>query len=127
MALRDQAVVTILPANDIGRAKQFYAEQLGFSPIAEDPARVRYALADGSGFYLSPTSNTNRGGNTQMAFAVSDIESEVAELRARGVVFVEYDSGPFKTTDGIAEYEGERVAWFNDSEDNWIGLFQHLG
>ena len=125
MALTDQSVVTILPANDIDRAKRFYAEQLGFVPLAEDSARVRYALADGTGFYLSTTANTNRGGHTQMAFAVANIESEVAQLRAKGVVFTEFDSGPFKTTDGIAEYVGERVAWFVDSEGNWIGLFQH--
>ena len=65
-------------------------------------------------------------------FDVEDIESTVAELRSRGVVFEEYDLPGLKTVDGIAEIEGnyaskgtgERAAWFHDSEGNLLGIGQ---
>ena len=58
-----------------------------------------------------------------------------AGLRARGVVFEEYDLPGMVTVDGIADIDGnypskgtgERGAWFYDSEGNLIGLGQPVG
>ena len=37
----------------------------------------------------------------------------MARLRARGVVFEDYDFGDYKTVDGImTDPEGNRTAWF---------------
>jgi hypothetical protein len=60
----------------------------------------------------------------------------VRELRARGVVFEEYDAPGLRTSDGIASVDGnypssgasgERAAWFRDSEGNLVGLGQPIG
>ena len=67
-----------------------------------------------------------------MAFEVDDLESVVAELRRRGVVFEEVDVPGLRTVDGIADIEGnypskgvgERGAWFRDSEGNLVGVGQ---
>jgi hypothetical protein len=67
-----------------------------------------------------------------MAWEVDDIETTVAALRARGVVFEEYDSPGLKTKNGIADVEGnypskgvgERGAWFRDSEGNLLSFGQ---
>jgi hypothetical protein len=69
-----------------------------------------------------------------MGWEVEDIEVTVRELRARGVVFEEYDVPGLKTVDGIADIEGnypskgsgERGAWFRDSEGNLLGIGQPL-
>jgi hypothetical protein len=69
-----------------------------------------------------------------MAWEVADIESTVAALRSRGVVFEEYDLPDLKTVNGIATIQGnypskgvgERGAWFSDSEGNVLGLGQPL-
>lgn len=47
-------------------------------------------------------------------------------MRARGVVFEDYDFGDFKTIDGVAEDpdDGSLNAWFTDSEGNVMGLAQ---
>jgi predicted enzyme related to lactoylglutathione lyase len=55
---------------------------------------------------------------------VEDLEAEVAELKARGMVFEEYRSGQLQTVDGIATTQGGRAAWFKDSEGNILGLAQ---
>jgi hypothetical protein len=65
---------------------------------------------------------------------VDDIEATVAQLRARGVGFEEYDLPGLKTVNGIAEVTGnypsrgggERAAWFRDSEGNLLGIGQPM-
>ena len=59
-----------------------------------------------------------------MGFSTSDIESEVRDLKARGVVFEEYDFPTLKTVDGIATVGATRTGWFRDSEGNIIGVVQ---
>jgi predicted enzyme related to lactoylglutathione lyase len=115
---------TTLPASDLERAKKFYAEKLGLSPSTESPGGIFYEIAGGTRFILYPTPNPARAGHTQIGFATSDIEAEVNELRARGVVFEEYDFPGLKTKDGIAQTGDARAAWFKDSEGNMIGIVQ---
>jgi hypothetical protein len=59
-----------------------------------------------------------------MGFSTSDIESEVRDLKARGVVFEEYDFPTLKTVDSIATAGPVRSAWFRDSEGNIVGVVQ---
>jgi catechol 2,3-dioxygenase-like lactoylglutathione lyase family enzyme len=121
-----QAVVgATMPATDLDRARRWYQEKLGLTPVGEDPdGGLRYRTAGGSGFALFPTAITERGGHTQMGIEVSDARAEVAELRSRGVVFEEYDQPGLKTVDGLVELGGAVGGWFKDSEGNLIGLFQ---
>ncbi len=46
------------------------------------------------------------------------------EVRARGVVFEDYDIPEIglKTVNGIVELSGGKAAWFKDSEGNIISL-----
>jgi catechol 2,3-dioxygenase-like lactoylglutathione lyase family enzyme len=120
-----------LPVQDLERAKAFYAERLGLKPVEEREGGLRYVCAAGE-FALFESAGTASGNHTQMAFEVEDIEATVRELRARGVVFEEYDLPGLTTVDGIAEIEGqypskgsgERAAWFRDSEGNVLGIGQ---
>ena len=125
MLERHPLVVTI-PAADVARAKAFYRDRLGFEPVVETPAWTSYR-AGGGYFQLYPSSYAGTAGHTIGGWIVDDIESVVAELRARGVVFEEYDLPGLQTVDGIAELEGvERAAWFHDSEGNILSVSQLL-
>ncbi len=125
-------VATRLPAQDLGRARRFYAEKLGIEPVEERPGGLLYRC--GKGFFaLFESTGAPSGSHTQMGFEVADIEGTVAALRARGVVFEEYDLPGLRTVDGIATVEGnypskggvgERAAWFRDSEGNLLGIGQ---
>jgi hypothetical protein len=70
-----------------------------------------------------------------MAWEVEDLHATVTELRRRGVVFEEYDLPGLKTVGGIAEVQGnypskggkgEKAAWFQDSEGNFLGVGQTI-
>jgi len=69
--------------------------------------------------------NPNRADRTQVRFWTSDVAINVPELKARGVVFEEYDFPTFKTVDSIGTSPGIRKsAWFKDPDGNTIALFQ---
>jgi catechol 2,3-dioxygenase-like lactoylglutathione lyase family enzyme len=62
VGLGGASAITALPANDIGRAKRFYADKLGLTPVLEVPARVLFTQADGSQFLLFPTPTPTAAG-----------------------------------------------------------------
>src|SRR5262245_41227044 len=122
--LPDSKVATRLPAQDLERARAFYAERLGLEPAEERPGGLLYRCG-GAEFALFESTGAANGNHTQMGWEVDDIEAVVAALRSRGVVFEEYDFPGLTTVNGIAEVEGnypskggkgERAAWFRDSE-----------
>jgi catechol 2,3-dioxygenase-like lactoylglutathione lyase family enzyme len=131
--LRNASVATRLPAIDLERARAFYKDKLGLEPAEERPGGLLYRMAHGE-FALFESAGSPSGDHTQMAFEVEDIAMAVAELRRRGVVLEEYDSPGLATVDGIADIEGnypskgngERGAWFRDSEGNMLGIGQPL-
>ena len=53
-------------------------------------------------------------------------QAEVAELKARGVVFEEYDMPGVKTVNSIATGGGAKTAWFKDSEGNILAISQRI-
>jgi predicted enzyme related to lactoylglutathione lyase len=112
-----------LPAQDLERAKAFYRETLGLTPVDENPGGMLFQLAKGTGFLVFLSSGKPSGTHTQMAIEVDDLDEAVKQLRAKGVKFEEYDSPTLKTVDGIAVAPGgQRIAWFKDSEGNLIGI-----
>jgi catechol 2,3-dioxygenase-like lactoylglutathione lyase family enzyme len=125
-------VAARLPAQDLDRARAFYAEKLGLEPVDERPGGLLYRVG-GSEFALFQSSGRASGEHTQMGFEVEDIDAAVAELKARGVVFEVVEAPGLRTRDGIADIEGnypskgttgERAGWFRDSEGNLLGIGQ---
>jgi catechol 2,3-dioxygenase-like lactoylglutathione lyase family enzyme len=130
--LRHGRVATRIPAQDLDRARRFYADKLGLEPSEERPGGLLYRCASGV-FALFASEGASPGTFTQMGWEVDDIEAVVAELKERGVVFEEVDVPGLKTVDGIADIagnypskggKGERGAWFRDSEGNLLGVGQ---
>ena len=113
-----------IPAADLERARAFYDEKLGLRPARQTPGGLVYEARGGSWFLLYPTPSAGTARHTVAGWAVEDLDAEVAELKARGVVFEEYDSPQLKTVDGIATTAAGRAAWFKDSEGNILGLVQ---
>ena len=125
--LSDHQACTPLPATDIRRARDFYERVLGFEPVDvnADNGEATYRCASGTWFFVhsSPSAGTNQA--TALAFMVSDLETEMHDLRARGVTFEEYDLPDFTTVDGVSvQPDGTKMAWFKDTEENIIGIGQ---
>lgn len=109
-------------AADLGRARRWYEETLGLVPEREDPGGVWYRFAGGTWLYVYGTPSAGTAKNTIAGWTVTGIESVMAQLRARGVVFEEYDFGEWRTIDGLADFGMAKAAWFKDSEGNTFEL-----
>jgi predicted enzyme related to lactoylglutathione lyase len=115
-----------LPAKDVARAREFYEKQLGFKPKREIAGGVVYEFGEHTACFLYPTPNAGTSKASQAFWEVQDVEREVAELKARGVKFEEYDAPGMKTVSGIATSGGAKAAWFKDSEGNILALVQSI-
>ncbi|HYZ11890.1 MAG TPA: VOC family protein [Actinomycetota bacterium] len=121
--LSDWTFGATIPAKDLARARKFYEEVLGLEVFREDPAGITYQAGD-SALFLYQTEFAGTAQHTLGGFRVSDIEATVADLRARGVTFEDYDMPGLKTVNGIAELGGEKGAWFKDPDGNILSLSQ---
>jgi len=120
--LSERRVHTTLPTSDVDRLRTWYEGVLGFTPMAVRPGAVLYRAGAGSVFAISKGSALSSGTHTQMAFTVDDIEAEVADLQARGVVFEAYELP--KTVHGIATIGAGRAGWFKDPDGNLLAVIQ---
>ena len=112
-----------LPAQDVPRARRFYEGRLGFVPKEETAGGVVYEFADRTACFLYPTPNAGSSKASQAFWQVSDIEREVAELRARGIELERYDG---VDENGILTDGDARAAWFKDTEGNILAVVQGM-
>ena len=132
MSINYTHVAARLPAQDLDRARAFYAEKLDLHPVDERPGGLLYRIG-ACEFALFQSTGRASGEHTQMGFLVEDIDAAVAEMKARGVVFEEVEAPGLATRGGIADIagnypskgsSGERAGWFRDSEGNLLGIGQ---
>jgi len=124
--LNDSKVEANIPASDLKRARDFYAEKLGLTPTEEfGEEALAYRTAGGTTFNVYRTEYAGQAGHTIAQWHVDDIESEVRDLKAKGVSFEVYDMPGVQWDDEIASIEGMgRAAWFKDSEGNIMCIDQ---
>jgi predicted enzyme related to lactoylglutathione lyase len=115
-----------IPASNVARARKFYEEAVGLEPREEYAGGVIYECG-GTEAFLYPTSNAGTSRASQAFWQVDDVEAEVAELKARGVKFEEYDMPGVTMKNSIATAGGARTAWFKDTEGNILAVSQRLG
>jgi predicted enzyme related to lactoylglutathione lyase len=123
--LRNAPIRAYIPARDLSRARRFYEETIGLVPREEYAGGVVYECG-GTEVFLYPTSNAGTSTASQAFWQVEDVEGEVAELKARGVRFEEYDIPGLSMKNGIVTGGGARTAWFKDTEGNIMAISQRL-
>jgi predicted enzyme related to lactoylglutathione lyase len=117
----DSGTVTAnVPAGDLNRARQFYAEKLGLTPYSEfEGLMLLYRTAGGTIFSIYETEYAGQAGHTIAQWHVDDVDAEVRDLKAKGVAFEQYDMPGVEWNDSVASMPGMgKAAWFKDSEGN---------
>jgi len=111
--------------DDLAKAKQFYADTLGVSPVVEI-APTLLSLHAGNGYavlvYEKPSHTPAE--HTILNFPVDDIEAAVDELHAAGVEFEHYDEGPIATDEKGIATPGPKQAWFRDPAGNILSVIE---
>ncbi len=117
--LNDSLVTANIPAADLDRARRFYADTLGLAPVQENDGGLVYSTAGGTTFFVYQTEYAGQAGHTIAQWHVADVETEVEDLRSRGLAFEHYDLPGVTWAGDIASIpEMGRAAWFKDSEGN---------
>jgi predicted enzyme related to lactoylglutathione lyase len=124
--LNKAPITPYIPAADVARARKFYEQTLGLKPKEEYAGGVIYECGNGTIVFLYKSAGAGTSKASTAFWRVDDVEAEVAELRARGVVFEEYDMPGLKTENGIATGGGAKTAWFKDTEGNILAVSQRV-
>jgi catechol 2,3-dioxygenase-like lactoylglutathione lyase family enzyme len=124
--LGSNRISAVLCSTDLDRSREFYERKIGLTLSPETiPNHLLFAGADGTTVLVYGRPGANQADHTQVRFWSTDVESDVAELAARGVVFEEYDFPTLKTVDHVATTAGiGKSAWFKDPDGNTLALFQ---
>jgi predicted enzyme related to lactoylglutathione lyase len=126
--LTSGTVTANIPAGDLKRARDFYADKLGMTPSFEmEGIMLVYKTDGGSTFSVYETQYAGQAGHTIAQWHVDDVEGEVRNLEAKGVIFEQYDLPGTTWNGSVAFLEGMgKAAWFKDSEGNILCLDEGL-
>ena len=104
-----------VPAHDLDESIAFY-RKLGFVLIVKNDHYARFEIGDGRTTFSLHLDPQNRGAEKgpQLYFECDDLDAQVAEFRARGIVF---DSDP------VDQSWLWREAWFSDPAGNRLCLY----
>jgi predicted enzyme related to lactoylglutathione lyase len=83
-------------------------------------------VVGGSTLALFPKPEGTKADHTAISFQVPDIAASIAALKAKGVVFENYDFPGLKTVDHVCVLGAEKAAWFKDPEGNYLCLHEDL-
>jgi catechol 2,3-dioxygenase-like lactoylglutathione lyase family enzyme len=123
--LADAPIHPVLLAKDLDATRDFYGTKLGL-PVLVDRGDEAVEFQCGAGTKLVVTSSTTGTADTQtqVGWVVADLESELTELRDRGVKIEDYDLPGFKTENGIADFGFARMAFIVDPGGNALAIIQ---
>jgi catechol-2,3-dioxygenase len=122
--LADHPIDVMLTAPDLQEARQFYGDRIGLEVLIDHADFVTLRCGGDSRLVVTRTTNSSTEQQTKASWRVTDVASEVAALRSRGVDVAEYDGPGLSTIDGVADIGFALAAWFTDPGGNTIGLLQ---
>ena len=115
----------MIAVKDLDRARKFYEETLGLESKEEMEGEVLTVQSGRTPItvYKSEFAGTNKA--TALTFAVDDLESEVSELKDKGIFFEKYDlEGLIPKGDFYEGEGGFKTAWFKDPDGNILSLIE---
>jgi catechol 2,3-dioxygenase-like lactoylglutathione lyase family enzyme len=122
--LGDHPITPVLLATDLPAARDFYHGKLGLQIERENQNAIVFRCGNGTHLDVTKSTTGTADQQTQAAWQVSDIHSEVAGLRTRGIKVQDYDTPGLTTEDGIADIGFAWAAWITDPAGNTLGILQ---
>ena len=113
----------MIAVKDLDRARKFYEETLGLKEV--DDFGEGFMLRSGDTkvtVYRSEFAGTNKA--TALTFDVEDLESEVDDLKGKGVSFEHYELPGLERQGDLYVAEGMKTAWFKDPDGNILSLIE---
>ncbi len=116
--LETKVAMATVAVKSLEVAKRFYEGVVGMKPLPSQERALVYQTGGGALFvYESQFAGTNKA--TSVTWRIGgEVETLVKDLKAKGVVFEQYDM-PNLTRDGDIHRSGDtKIAWFKDPDGN---------
>lgn len=117
-------VIATIPVTDLKRSRKFYEEKLG---LVIDTIMGEYCVLYQTGdtrVFVYQSDNPFLAGSVVATWHVEDmLETMVAELQDKGVVFESYARKEFVADGVIQSADGFKCAVFKDPDGNLLSLF----
>jgi catechol 2,3-dioxygenase-like lactoylglutathione lyase family enzyme len=121
--LTNSKIQSIIPTAKIEEAERFYRDVLGLSLRTRSDGALVFKVSGGD-LRVAPVPSTAPSEHTVLGFAVGDVDSTVAGLGARGVVFERFGGFAHEANGVVTSPDGARVAWFRDPDGNILSIVQ---
>ena len=122
--LKNAPFYASVAVDDSAKVKDFYEGILGIRVVDLGGGLLSLQAGNGYAVLAYPKPNHVPAAHTILNFPVDDIEAAVDALRAAGVTFEQYDSGPIKTNEKGIATPGPKQAWFRDPAGNILSVIQ---
>ncbi|MCU1297339.1 MAG: Glyoxalase/bleomycin resistance protein/dioxygenase [Acidobacteriaceae bacterium] len=123
--LSSEKLVAFVPTKDQKQARAFYEGVLGLTFVSEDT----FALvldANGTKIRVANAPEFKPAQFTILGWMVSDIETTVTELQAKGIAFEKFGLKDQDERGIWSAPGGDKVAWFKDPDGNILSVSQHI-
>jgi catechol 2,3-dioxygenase-like lactoylglutathione lyase family enzyme len=124
--LGNHPIHPVLLSMDLAASRTFYNDKLGLEILVERDDAIEFR-SGGTKLAVTLSTTGTSDSQTQVGWDVDDLEAELDELRARGVVIEDYDLPDFKTEHGIADFGFARMAFIIDPSKNALAIIQQKG
>jgi len=121
--LSNSRLQSIIWTSRIVEAETFYRGTLGLTLRAKSDGALVFDVGGGD-LRVSPIPSTAPAEHTVLGFAVSDVDSTIAFLRARGVTVERFEGLPHEANGAVVTPGGNRVAWFRDPDGNILSIVE---
>lgn len=123
--LATSPIIAFIPTRDSARARAFYQNTLGLRFVSEDNFALVFD-ANGTMLRIVCAGDFTPFQFTLLGWQVSDVDTAVADLTARGVQCLRYDFLE-QAPNGVWTAPGNaaRIAWFRDPDGNTLSISQH--
>jgi len=114
----------MIAVKDIDRARKFYEDTLGLKTKDEMEGELLTMKSGDTliNVYRSEFAGTNKA--TALTFDVDDIDSEVKDLKDKGIFFEHYNMPGLEQRGDLHVAEGVKMAWFKDPDGNILSLVE---
>ena len=121
--LKDKDATATITVKDIEKARSFYRDVVGLTPLPPtEPGVVSFRSGNSSILvYKSDFAGTNKA--TAATWIVDDeLDDTIRTLKTRGVAFEHYDAAGMTRTGDVHVAGQSKAAWFKDPDGNIIAL-----
>ena len=114
----------ILLSKDLDQTREFYHDRLGLEILSESDHKIEFRCGSGTKLAVSKSTIGTADSQTQIGWEVEDLQTEIDDIRARGVPIEEYDTPELRTHNGIADVGFAWMAWIIDPGKNALAILQ---